>query len=274
MAREAFAVSERFRCPGDRAPDHPHLPRQGPRRRASANPRARRLCQGSAALGHGARHAKPRVALMYERGPCAPPPRRAPFNLLVEGSDRRIGFVTSGPGLHACARDLPRRAGVQARPVPPAAARACASSCRRRRPAPGGGRGDRAPGREGAAAGGIACTGQGRLLPRVGELARRACARRWPSCAARKSRCRAAPPGAAAGLPAFRPPCASPVRTWAFYYTLAQLRKTSPSPGDIGCHTLGAGHPWNALDTHLHGRLDGRGLGMDKDAARPTPRKR
>lgn len=32
------------------------------------------------------------------------------------------------------------------------------------------------------------------------------------------------------------------------YYCLAHLRNTIIS-GDIGCYTLGAGHPWNALDT-------------------------
>ena len=31
------------------------------------------------------------------------------------------------------------------------------------------------------------------------------------------------------------------------YYTLSQLRNVTIS-GDIGCYTLGASHPWNALD--------------------------
>jgi indolepyruvate ferredoxin oxidoreductase alpha subunit len=45
------------------------------------------------------------------------------------------------------------------------------------------------------------------------------------------------------------------------YYTLAQIKNITIA-GDIGCYTLGAGHPWNALDTTIsHGRLDGHGAG-------------
>jgi indolepyruvate ferredoxin oxidoreductase alpha subunit len=48
------------------------------------------------------------------------------------------------------------------------------------------------------------------------------------------------------------------------YYTLAQLRNLTIS-GDIGCYTLGAGHPWNALDTCISmGASMGVALGMDK----------
>jgi indolepyruvate ferredoxin oxidoreductase alpha subunit len=43
------------------------------------------------------------------------------------------------------------------------------------------------------------------------------------------------------------------------YYTLSQLKNLTIS-GDIGCYTLGAGHPVErARHLHLHGRLDGRG---------------
>ena len=48
------------------------------------------------------------------------------------------------------------------------------------------------------------------------------------------------------------------------YYTLAQLRNVNIS-GDIGCYTLGAGHPWQALDTCVSmGASMGVALGMDK----------
>ena len=48
------------------------------------------------------------------------------------------------------------------------------------------------------------------------------------------------------------------------YYTLAQLRNLTIS-GDIGCYTLGAGQPWNALDTCISmGASMGVALGMDK----------
>ncbi len=48
------------------------------------------------------------------------------------------------------------------------------------------------------------------------------------------------------------------------YYTLSQIRNLNIS-GDIGCYTLGAGHPWNALDTCVSmGASMGIALGMDK----------
>ncbi|MCW9034699.1 MAG: thiamine pyrophosphate-dependent enzyme [Rhodospirillales bacterium] len=48
------------------------------------------------------------------------------------------------------------------------------------------------------------------------------------------------------------------------YYTLSRFRKNAIFSGDIGCYTLGAGHPWNALDTCVcMGSAIGLGLGMD-----------
>ena len=48
------------------------------------------------------------------------------------------------------------------------------------------------------------------------------------------------------------------------YYTISQVRNLTIS-GDIGCYTLGAGHPWNALDTCVSmGASMGIALGLDK----------
>ncbi len=48
------------------------------------------------------------------------------------------------------------------------------------------------------------------------------------------------------------------------YYVLSKVRNTAIS-GDIGCYTLGAGHPWNALDTCISmGASMGVALGLDK----------
>ncbi|MGE5490610.1 MAG: thiamine pyrophosphate-dependent enzyme [Actinomycetota bacterium] len=48
------------------------------------------------------------------------------------------------------------------------------------------------------------------------------------------------------------------------YYTLSQIKNLTIS-GDIGCYTLGAGHPWNALDTTISmGASMGIALGLDK----------
>ncbi len=51
------------------------------------------------------------------------------------------------------------------------------------------------------------------------------------------------------------------------YYTLSKVKNTLIS-GDIGCYTLGAGHPWNAMDTCVcMGASMGIALGMDKGRA-------
>lgn len=48
------------------------------------------------------------------------------------------------------------------------------------------------------------------------------------------------------------------------YYCLSKIRNTTIS-GDIGCYTLGAGHPWNALDTTIcMGASMGIAHGLDK----------
>ncbi|MCV6589402.1 MAG: thiamine pyrophosphate-dependent enzyme [Marinobacterium sp.] len=51
------------------------------------------------------------------------------------------------------------------------------------------------------------------------------------------------------------------------YYCLSHLRNTIIS-GDIGCYTLGAGHPWNALDTCISmGASLSTAVGLDKGRA-------
>ena len=63
-----------------------------------------------------------------------------------------------------------------------------------------------------------------------------------------------------------RPPTLCPACPHlAVYHTLARLRKKVLIAGDIGCYTLGAGHPWGALDTCVSmGASMGVALGMDK----------
>ncbi|MFO1371657.1 MAG: thiamine pyrophosphate-dependent enzyme [Candidatus Competibacteraceae bacterium] len=51
--------------------------------------------------------------------------------------------------------------------------------------------------------------------------------------------------------PAFFPdrrPCARFLSALGPYFALSHIRNLNII-GDIGCYTLGAGHPWNALDT-------------------------
>ena len=48
------------------------------------------------------------------------------------------------------------------------------------------------------------------------------------------------------------------------YYCLSKLTRKATIVGDIGCYTLGAGHPWRALDTCISmGASMGMALGMD-----------
>ncbi|MDR0247063.1 MAG: hypothetical protein LBI16_01515 [Burkholderiales bacterium] len=62
-----------------------------------------------------------------------------------------------------------------------------------------------------------------------------------------------------------RPPTMCPACPhMGVFYTLSQLRNINIS-GDIGCYTLGVGHPWKALDTCISmGASMGVALGMDK----------
>jgi indolepyruvate ferredoxin oxidoreductase alpha subunit len=58
------------------------------------------------------------------------------------------------------------------------------------------------------------------------------------------------------------------------YYTLSQVRNLNIS-GDIGCYTLGAGHPWQAMDTCVSmGASMGIALGMDKGRGESDKEKR
>ncbi len=63
-----------------------------------------------------------------------------------------------------------------------------------------------------------------------------------------------------------RPPTMCPACPhMGVYFTLHRLRRKVQISGDIGCYTLGAGHPWNALDTTISmGASMGIALGMDK----------
>ena len=82
--------------------------------------------------------------------------------------------------------------------------------------------------------------------------------------------------GTKAPLPVFpRPPtmCVACPHL-GVYYTLSQVRNIVVS-GDIGCYTLGAGHPWNALDTCISmGASMGIAQGLDKGRSESDKDKR
>jgi indolepyruvate ferredoxin oxidoreductase alpha subunit len=187
------------------------------------------------------------------------------LNRLEPGSDRRVGFVTSGPAYMHVREAFPDAPVLKlgfSYPVPMNKIRELADQV------------DTLVVVEETEqlleteihAVGIQARGKD-LLPTAGEMPpfvlKKHLAALFPelSNAAAET---AAPLSSA--LPVFpRPPtmCAACPHL-GVYYTLSQLRNVNIM-GDIGCYTLGAGHPWRALDTTIcMGASMGMALGMDK----------
>jgi indolepyruvate ferredoxin oxidoreductase alpha subunit len=115
-------------------------------------------------------------------------------------------------------------------------------------------------------AAGIQCHGK-EILPRIGELSpqvlkpaiARLLGKPVPEDAPRHRQVFPRPPTMCVACPHL-----------GVYYTLSQIKNITIS-GDIGCYTLGAGHPWNALDTTISmGASMGIALGSTRGAATPT----
>lgn len=206
-------------------------------------------------------NAKPRLPLMFEReAALADAAESSPLNRLEAGSDRRIGFVTSGPAYMHVREAFPDAPVLKlgfSYPPPMAKVRELAAQVETLVVVE-----ETEPLLENELrAAGIRCEGKN-LLPRLGELA--------PEVLRRGiARLRGDVVADAPALPAQqvfpRPPtmCVACPHL-GIYYTLSQLRNIIIS-GDIGCYTLGAGHPWNALDTCISmGASMGMALGMDK----------
>lgn len=206
-------------------------------------------------------NAKPRLPLMFEReAALAAAAEASPLNRMEAGSDRRIGFVTSGPAYMHVREAFPDAPVLKlgfSYPPPMAKVRELAAQVETLVVVE-----ETEPLLENELrAAGIRCEGKN-LLPRLGELA--------PEVLRRGiARLRGDVVADAPALPAQqvfpRPPtmCVACPHL-GIYYTLSQLRNIIIS-GDIGCYTLGAGHPWNALDTCISmGASMGMALGMDK----------
>lgn len=188
----------------------------------------------------------------------------SPLNRLEPGSDRRVGFVTSGPAYMHVREAFPDapvlKLGISY-PVPMNKVRELAAQV------------DTLVVVEETEqlleteirAAGIQARGKD-LLPTAGEMPpfilKKHLAPLFPELRDAAETAVAMP----APLPVFpRPPtmCAACPHL-GVYYTLSQLRNVTIA-GDIGCYTLGAGHPWNALDTTIcMGASMGMALGMDK----------
>lgn len=262
MTREAFALSERQRCPVILRLTTRICHVKG---RVLAAARETHVATGFAK--DAARwvmvpgNAKPRLSLMLARDTALRAESEASVqNASVGGIDRRIGFIASGPAFMHVREAFPDspvfKLGLS-HPLPIDRIRAFAASVEQVVVAE-----ETEPLVETELrAAGIACIGK-EVLPRLGELSPDVLR---PAI----SRLRGEPPSASTALPAQtvfpRPPtmCVACPHL-GVYYTLSQLRNISIS-GDIGCYTLGAGQPWNALDTCISmGASMGVALGMDK----------
>lgn len=181
------------------------------------------------------------------------------FNVLEAGSDRRVGFITSGPAYMHVRESFPNapvlKLGLSC-PVPVDLARQLAAQV------------DQVVVVEEVEplvenelkAAGLAVLGKA-ILPKQGELAphvlKPAIARLLgepvPDLPAPPMQLFPRPPTMCVACPHL-----------GVYYTLSQVKNLTIA-GDIGCYTLGAGHPWNALDTCVSmGASMGVALGMDK----------
>lgn len=213
-------------------------------------------------------HAKRRIPLMFERDTVLRAvSERSPLNILEPGKDRRAGFVTSGPAymhVREAFPDAPVLKLGMSHPLPLEKVRALAGMVdtlvvvEEVEPVV----------ENELRAAGFTVHGKD-ILPKIGELAPEV----LTPAINRLLNNEPAPPPVAAPAVFPRPPtlCASCPHL-GIYYTLSQLKNIIVA-GDIGCYTLGAGHPWNALDTTIcmgaavtvaHGMDKGRGA-VDKD---------
>ncbi|AUM00826.1 indolepyruvate ferredoxin oxidoreductase [Rhodocyclaceae bacterium] len=261
MTRVAFELAERHRCPvilrlttrichvkgrvevGERVAVEPAGFTKDPRRWV--------MVPGNA---------KPRLPLMFEReAALAAEAETSELNPLFDGSDLSVGFVASGPAFMHVREAFPDapvlKLGLSC-PLPLQKIRAFVARVQHLVVV------ETEPLVESELkAAGIACHGKD-ILPRLGELApdvlRPAVAHLFGGAAP-------APAHVPAQQVFPRPPtmCVACPHL-GVYYTLSQMRNLIIS-GDIGCYTLGAGHPWNALDTCISmGASMGMALGMDK----------
>ncbi len=215
--------------------------------------------------------ASKRIPLMFERDIVL---RQAaedcPLNILEDGSDKRVGFITSGTAYMHVKESFPDAPVLKLALSCPLPIEKC---------------------RQLAAlveqvvvveeveplvelelkAAGLKVLGK-EILPRQGELApnvlKPAIARLLGEPVPQMT--------ASAPLQVFpRPPtmCVACPHL-GVYYTLSQIKNLTIS-GDIGCYTLGAGHPWNALDTTISmGASMGIALGLDKGRGESDANKR
>lgn len=203
-----------------------------------------------------------RIPLMFKRdGDLRAVAEQSPLNVIEPGSDRRVGFITSGPAYMHVKESFPNAPVLKlgfSWPVPFDKCRELAALV------------DQVVVVEEVEplvetelkAQGLKVLGK-EIMPLQGELAptvikpiiARLLGENVPDSASTAVAAQIFP----------RPPtmCVACPHL-GVYYTLSQVRNLNIS-GDIGCYTLGAGHPWQAMDTCVSmGASMGIALGMDK----------
>jgi indolepyruvate ferredoxin oxidoreductase alpha subunit len=208
-----------------------------------------------------------RIPLMFERDKVLrAETETSPLNVIDNGKDKRVGFVTSGPAYMHVRESFPDAPVLKlgfSCPVPLDKIRAFAATVEKLVVVE-----EVEPLVETELkAAGIDCLGKD-ILPRQGELAPNVLKPAIARLLGEPEPEGLKPLGRATPVPASvfpRPPtmCVACPHL-GVYYTLAQIKNITIS-GDIGCYTLGAGHPWNALDTTISmGASMGIALGLDK----------
>ena len=207
-------------------------------------------------------HAKARIPVMFEREiKLREAAETSALNYVATGADRRLGFLTCGPAWMHVQEAFPEAPALKlgfSYPPPLEKIRAFAKTVDQLLVVE-----ELEPLLEAELkAAGIACHGKD-YLPKAGELPpevlKPAVSRLLGGLPGEV----VAPPAPAQVFP--RPPtmCVACPHL-GVYYTLAQMKNLTIA-GDIGCYTLGAGHPWNALDSTISmGASMGVALGLDK----------
>ena len=212
-------------------------------------------------------NAKARIPLMFEREvQLRAASEVSPLNFVVAGRDRRIGFIASGPTWMHVQEAFPDAPALKlgfSYPTPIEKIRAFSKTVEQLLVVE-----EVEPLLENELrAAGIACHGKD-FLPRNGELPpevlRPAVARLLGEAPEQDDAPTPLPP--AQVFP--RPPtlCAACPHL-GVYYTVAKMKNITIA-GDIGCYSLGAGHPWNSMDSCISmGASMGVALGLDKGRA-------
>jgi len=248
MAREAFALSERHEVPvllrlTTRVSHVKRSVKTG--ERAAIEPRRHGYEKNAARWIITPNHVARRIELRAQRDRAlAKEAAQSAWNAITPGSDRRVGFVVSGPAWHAVREAFPRAPVLKigfSHPLPLSLARTLSEQCERLLVVE---EVDPIVEQELKAAG-LAVQGK-EVLPLQGEITASvlegAVARvlgSEPEAKAIRPRADVfpRPPTLCAGCPYM-----------GVYFWLGQV-KDAIICGDIGCYTLGCGEPWNAMDT-------------------------